>query len=296
MHHRLYQTPNGDIIDPGVAGPHPMASFEIGEQVSLYRIGLPIPLDANIAHSGLWHAIFTVDEKGFKRYLESLANHPELYRLATAHGILYSFNVHTYSNIRMAANVSQTGNEPGATMTVITKVSEYTVPVISRASCLAELTRPDNTTTNLTMAEIEPGIFQVTMQATMAGIYRFRIVCKGISLRGHPFTREQTLTGAVWHGGNNVPPSSRGEDYGPNERFCNLIYCLLKQKGIQELLHKTGVNYDELRRCLDEYCRKPSPGEPFHVFQAKLVDRLKSIISNKTVFEAVMREVKQEIE
>ena len=58
------------------------------------------------------------------------------------------------------------------------------------------------------MTEIEPCIFQVTMQATMSGIYRFGIVCEGMSLRGHLFTREQTVTGPVWHRGNNVPPPS----------------------------------------------------------------------------------------
>jgi Common central domain of tyrosinase/von Willebrand factor type A domain len=287
------ETPKGDVIDPSVAGPHPMASFEIGEEVSLYRVGLPIPLGTNIAHSGLWYAILTVDEKGFKRYLKSVDNQPELYRLAMAHGIRYGFSAHTYSNIRMFTNLSQTGNEPGAAITVRAKVSEYDVPVVSRASCRAELTRPDDTMTNITMDEIEPGIFQVTMQTNMTGIYSFHIVCKGVSLRGHAFTREQRLTGAVWFGGNNVPPST---EHGPDEGFCNLIYCLLKQKGIQEMLHKLGVNSDELRSCLDEYCRKPSPGQTLHVAQAKLVDMLKSIISDKSLLEAVMREMAHEIE
>jgi hypothetical protein len=61
----VLETPDGDIIDPGVAGPHPMASFEMGRQVSLYRTGLPIPLGANDAHAGRWHAILTVDEKSY---------------------------------------------------------------------------------------------------------------------------------------------------------------------------------------------------------------------------------------
>ena len=77
----------------------------------------------------------------------------------------------------------------------------------------------------------------------------------------------------------------------PDERFCSLIYCLLKQKVIQESLHKIGVNSDELRRCLNEYCRKPSHRQPLYVAQAKVADRLKSIIPDKSVFEAVMREI-----
>jgi hypothetical protein len=99
----VLETPDGDIIDPGVAGPHPMASFEMGRQVSLYRTGLPIPLGANDAHAGRWHAILTVDEKSYGHYLASLGNYPGLYTSAAAHGIRYSFHVHAYSSLRMKA-------------------------------------------------------------------------------------------------------------------------------------------------------------------------------------------------
>lgn len=70
------ETPNGDIIDPAVAGAHPVTSFEAGTEASLYRFGLPIPLGINTAHSGLWHAILTVDDKHYKRYMKSLENYP----------------------------------------------------------------------------------------------------------------------------------------------------------------------------------------------------------------------------
>jgi hypothetical protein len=293
----VLETPSGDIIDPGVAASNPMASFEVGSQVSLYRVSLPIPLGANIAHAGRWHAILTVDEKSYKRYLALLHNYPALYSSAAAHGIRYSFNVHTYSNLRMRASLSQSGNEPGATITVRAILTEYGGnPVAFRANCRAELVRPDYTGGTLAMAEGEPGIFQATTVAAMAGVYRFRIIAEGRTLRGLSFTREQTLTGAVWKGGNNPPPSSKDDINARDDRFCRLLKCLLQQKGIQEALRKLGISPDELSRCLEEYCRKPSPGEPTHVTYVKLADRLRSIIRDETVLQAVMTELEREVE
>ena len=45
------------------------------------------------------------------------------------------------------------------------------------------------------------------------------------SRRGLPFLREQTLTNAVWIGGNNP---TGGKDDG----FCHLLNCLFGQKGV----------------------------------------------------------------
>ena len=284
------ETPDGDIIDPGVAGPHPMASYEVGREASLYRIGLPLPIGGNIAHRGLWNVILTVDDKSYKRYLSSLKNNPDLRTLVQAHGIRYNFNVNAYSNLRMKAILSQTSNEPGGTITVRTTLTEYGIPVASRAWCHSQLTRPDDTLTDITLQEIEPGIFESSIVANTAGVYRFRVLAEGKTLRGSHFTREQTLTGSVWNGGNRPPPSSDGGPHKPDDRFCDFIRCLLKQKNIQELLQKIGVNGDELRRCLEEYCFKPAPGQPIHSAKSELVDRLRSLISDEVMLKTIMEE------
>jgi hypothetical protein len=79
-------------------------------------------------------------------------------------------------------------------------LTEYGVPIARRATCRAELVRPDNTVTTLAMSEAEPGVFEITTPALLAGIYRFNIIAEGRTLRGRPFSGEQTLTGAVWRG------------------------------------------------------------------------------------------------
>lgn len=287
----VLETPDGDIIDPGVAGANPMASFEVGSQVALYRVGLPIPLGANSAHAGRWQARLKIDEKAYKKYLASLDNYPALLATAAAHGIRYNLNVHAYSNLRMKALLTQTSNEPGANITVRAALTEYGIPVVSRAFCRAELTRPDNTSVTLAMPEIEPGVFQVSTAAILPGIYCFRIVAEGRTLRGRAFTREQTLTGAAWKGGDAPPPNGKDDPNVGHDRFCRLVDCLLRQKGVQEALRKSGIALNGLRRCLEEYCRKPSPGKP-QIAPLELSDRLRSIIRDEKVLEAVLREIK----
>jgi hypothetical protein len=40
----------------------------------------------------------------------------------------------------------------------------------------------------------------------MQGVYRFRLVASGITMRGAPFTREQLVSGAVVPGGDQPFP------------------------------------------------------------------------------------------
>jgi hypothetical protein len=292
--HFLLETPQGDIIDPGVVGGNPMASFEIGDQVSLYRINLPILINTNEAQTGRWYARLKVDERHYKRYLASLEKFRQLSIGVFTHGIRYSFNVHAYSNLRMKVHLSQTSYEPGATITIRAILAEYGIQVGSRAICRAETTFPDNTKTTNMMTEVEPDVFEVTIHASMAGIYRFRIVAEGHTLRGRHFTREQSRSGYVWRGGDNTPPSSKDDPNTRDDRICRLIECLLQQKGIQDSLKKFGIGPDEIRRCLEEYCRKLIPGQLPGVLYPNLADRLKAFIRDERVIEAVIQELERE--
>lgn len=287
----MLETPAGDLIDPGVASVHPMASFGAGAQVALYRVGLPIPLGANTAHAGRWHAVLTIDPKHFKKYLGSLDNLPSIHAATASHGIRYSFNVHAYSNLRMKARLVQSSNEPGATLTLRAVLTEYGVPVAARARCRAELTRPDNTTAVLKLSEVDPGAFEAEIFATTPGVYRFRVIAEGATLRGRPFTREQTLTGAVWRGGDRPPPGSKDDPNARDDRLCHLIECVIGQKGVLEALRKAGVDPDALRRCLREFCQKRGPAEPPHGGHMKLEDRLRAVIPDDRVLAYVMAEI-----
>jgi hypothetical protein len=290
------ETPQGDIIDPVVAGAHPTVSFEGGQQVALYRVGLPVPLGVNTAHAGRWYARLGLESRYYKKYLSSLENQSALLATAAAHGILYNLNVHTYSNLRMRASISQSSNEPGGTMTVRAVLTEYGVPVAARATCRAELTRPDNTQSTLALSETDPGVFEASITANHLGIYQFRILGEGKTFRGLPFTREQTLTGAVWRGGDNPPPSVKDDPNRHDDRLCSLIACLLRNQEIVELLRKRGVDPDQLRRCFAVVCRKRSPSEPVHESAASLEGRLRAILRDENTLRAVLEAVRAGLE
>ena len=43
-------------------------------------MSLPVPIGAAGAWAGKWHAVLTVDEVYYQRYLASLEHYPELYQ------------------------------------------------------------------------------------------------------------------------------------------------------------------------------------------------------------------------
>jgi len=187
------------------------AEFAEGTGMQYYRFALPVALGAG-AHAGTWHALLRVDERAFKRQLARLDNDPAGLSRARAHGAQFSLVVQSYSNLRMQARLDQTSLQPGATITLSAVLKEYGIPVDHRATVQAELLRPDNTTALLSLAEAEPGVFQVGVPATIAGIYRFRAMASGLTMRGTKFAREQLLTAAVFQAGDNPLPTGGGRD------------------------------------------------------------------------------------
>jgi hypothetical protein len=109
----------------------------------------------------------------------------------------------------MRATLTQNSYEPGAMLTLRSILTEYGIPVDHRATVDAEVTRPDDTRFTLPLIEVEPGIFEKSFQANMPGIYHCRVVAAGATLRGKPFTREITLDGAAYRGGDRPSDPTR---------------------------------------------------------------------------------------
>lgn len=204
------ETPDGDLITPANAAALGV-TFAVGTNMSYYRFTLPVALGGGGgARAGTWHAVLVVNDKIFREASREFANNPAALARAQAHGARYSLSVQTWSNLRMSARLDQTNFEPGATMTLRVGLTEYGQPVDHRASVSAELRRPDNTTATLSLTEVEPGTFETSLIASLAGVYRFRALASGATMRGLLFTREQTLTGAVFPGGDTPPPTTTG--------------------------------------------------------------------------------------
>lgn len=146
------ETPAGDLISPANVTGFPGSTFVVGKNVSYYRLSLPVPIGSGAA-AGQWHAVVDLDGRLLKRYLATLEKDKltELIRQIVTHGVPYSVNVHTYTNLRLRASVSQNGLEPGATLYLRAVLTEYGLPVERRARVRAELKRPDTTTTTLAL-------------------------------------------------------------------------------------------------------------------------------------------------
>lgn len=185
----------------------------------------------------------------------------------------------------MRCTLSQNSHEPGATINLRTKLTQSGMPLKSRATVRVGLRRPDNTSTTLDLSEIEDGVFETSILASMPGIYRLGVYCIGTTLKGRPFTREQTLTGAVWQYGDQPPPTSRYDTRERDERLCKLLECVLSKEVISQELEKKlstfGINIDILRRCVIAYCKDTSSLSPETPIVSK--DECCSLLQNPRV-------------
>ncbi|HEY5156141.1 MAG TPA: M14 family zinc carboxypeptidase [Acidimicrobiales bacterium] len=258
------ETPAGDVITPAVSGPGAGIDYVTAQGVSFYRGTLPLPIGTAGARAGRWHALLTLDETYYKRYLSTLDRYPDWYQSVLAHGIRYSLSVQSYSGLRLQGQLLQTSLEPGATLTVRAVLTEYGLPIPgSRATVRAEYSRPDGTTGLLALVEADlgSGIYTGSTVAPLPGVYPFRVLAGGSTMRGRAFTREHLLTGAVWTGGDNPPPTTTDDPQTGKDQICQLLSCLLSEKVIRpefaEQLLAAGLDLNTARKCLQRWCRPP---------------------------------------
>src|SRR5262249_38072237 len=139
-------------------------------------------------------------------------------------GLPYGLLVHTYSNLLLHATIRQKSYEPGAEVLLYASLTEYDLSVEQRATVWAEYSLPDGSEASTVLVESGPGRFEGSFGTTLPGVYTIRLRAAGNTFRGHPFTREQALTAAVWVGGD------RGDGGSTTARWlCQLAACLLDE-------------------------------------------------------------------
>jgi hypothetical protein len=282
------QTPDGTMLTPANAGVDPNIQYVQADHLGYYRIGLPaLPADATGTHAGVWNAVLRI---GGKR---SVGIRDSYYAGASIRGTIpYDLVIHCYSNLAFHAYARQSGLEPGATVWVSATLDEYDVPVDHRAFVWADLTRPDGSGLTVPMPETDPGRFEASFGTSLSGLYTMRVRASGSTFYGAPFQREQTLSAAVYPGGDRV---ADGGDQSGVRFWCELVDCL-ESSGVlggrlREILKEVGVDFDRFLECVRERCRQVSP--PGEAITETAGARLGSLSPDRLrrVIEVVAREL-----
>lgn len=250
------ETPDGQIVNPGNAATYGV-SFDTTTNINTARYNLPLAFHAQKIQAGTWYAVLEVDPRLYKKFVAGSAdgthNQPGSSSLLSK-GAKYCLSVHSFSNLRMTATLSQDAYVPGSRFTLRATLTEYNLPVEKRATVSADVEYPDHTHAVVPCTEILPGVFETTLPANTAGIYRFTVMAAGGTYRGVPFTREQLLTGAVFHEIKQPPVDNTKED------LCRLLTCVLDEKTLsrefEERLKKIGVSLAGIRHCFKAWCQK----------------------------------------
>jgi hypothetical protein len=250
------ETPNGKIIDEANAAGFGV-TFKTNGNTKTSSFNLPVAFQATKIQGGTWNVILQVDADLYKRFLTVLREKdPAASASLKGKGARYCVSMHSFSNLRMNASVSQNAYDPGSTLTLRAKLKEYDLPVEKRATVQAHIEYPNHTNGVLSLAEIQPGVFESAMVANTPGIYRLTTVAKGVTYRGTPFTREQILNAAVFHSMPDRPQQPIGTV--SKDDLCRLLSCLLEGKNFSRefevRLEKEGINLDAVRQCLKAFC------------------------------------------
>lgn len=231
------ETPEGEKIDTATASALASVTYVLGDHVAYYRISLPVPLPSTSAHNGTWHAVLEINDDRLVKYIGQHDDNQQPISDLQTHGMHYSINVHSYSNLRMRPTLTQSSYEPGAQLMLNVVMTEYGMPMDNRAEINAEVTAPNAAVSTLPLLENAPGVFDGNMLATQSGVYTFRIMAEGRTLRGREFTREQTLTGVTWKGGDNpAPTGTTGKDPDGGDVFRRCCTWMLRLAGAGVLL------------------------------------------------------------
>ena len=228
------ETPEGERINHTALGGVVGVDFVNSPQINFYRMSLPVVAGGVGAHQGRWHAVLKLGAPTGPRVV--LGN-TVLIGGIPALGVPYSVIVQARTSLTMAASLTQPGYEPGTRLDLRAVLTEIGLPVEGRGHVRAEVKRPDGTQVTVALVETEPGVFEGSTPAPLAGIYPVRFRAAGSTLRGFRFTREQIRSGLAWQ---SEPPPRRGRGWD------DLLRRLLVNPGVRRWLEEHRIDVRDL--------------------------------------------------
>lgn len=162
---------------------------------------VPLPLGSSPGtHAGNWIANISLNEGGFRKYLNSSGRENDLAarQRLSAHGLPFILNVHAVSDLEMQVTATQFSHAPGSNVDLTVTLTESGIPLERRATVRVEVTKPDGGENTVVLNEVEPGIYRTTLPLPELGLYSLLFKAAGQSFSGKPFTREELRTAATW--------------------------------------------------------------------------------------------------
>ena len=248
------EAPDGSIIDPGAAAGIPAMVFVRRRYVSYYRTALPLGGPGKSLHAGKWTALLSLNPNTVGGVLREAQRRPDLVRALRTKSVPYNLLVHAYSTLRVTANLDRGVVRPGERIDVNVNVSEYDVPVTTRAAVWMEVQGPSGAPVSVGFHLGSDGVFRGSVATYGPGVYRIRVRVRGSTLHGTQFTREQVISAAALTVGSQPDqPDFELEQDARDERLCRLLRCLAASAKLEQM----GLDPDAVKKCLAEFCRLP---------------------------------------
>ncbi|VVP60030.1 hypothetical protein PS850_06157 [Pseudomonas fluorescens] len=248
------ETPTGELLTPGAlpAG----IKFVAGAGVAYFRYSLPVvTAGGRPAWVGRWILHLECDKVDFRKYLNTLDRDPKAYEYTKSHGLRWSVVVQARSSLKFDARLHQKDIGLSSSMYLVARLAEYGLPVEGRAEVVAELVTPSGVMQAVRLKETAAGQFEAEVAGNEYGVYRYRVVAGGKTLRGSRFTREQMLTGSIYVVRPPVDPKPPDDDRPCAKRIAALLEILARNRRLAALLERDlepyGIKLAELVVCLE---------------------------------------------
>jgi hypothetical protein len=253
------ETPSGTIIDQSLVGQN--VEFTSGARVAFFRITLPaLGGDPAGSHAGQWKAILSLkDRAGIDKMLKDRKFAATFQTSEVGGALPYSLIAHAYSNLQFEVRLRQESLKPGAGVMLNASLKQYDVPFAGNATVWAEITLPDSSTTILKLQQIGVGVYRAEFITSLSGVYFCRVRAEGYANGKDKFTREKTLTAAVYRG-------DRGGRPGKDEPFAASLRRILSGNFISgratEMMRELGIDLTAIGERLEEEDKPVAEREP----------------------------------